>query len=65
MMIDAPEPSGRSVAVVPLGAARRSRGAAHCAPACAREGIAAEMAYRGNMKKRLEPGAMQQAQPMR
>jgi histidyl-tRNA synthetase len=52
MMIGAPEPEKPSVAVIPLG--ERAEGEAQKIVAgLRREGIATEMAYRGNMKKRL------------
>ena len=52
MMIDPPQPDAPSVAVIPLG----ERAEAHAQKIVAglrQEGIATEMAYRGNMKKRL------------
>jgi histidyl-tRNA synthetase len=52
MMIGVPEPEKPSVAVIPLG--ERAEGEAQKIVAgLRREGIATEMAYRGNMKKRL------------
>ena len=52
MMIGAPEPEKPSVAVIPLG--ERAEGEAQKIVAgLRREGIATEIAYRGNMKKRL------------
>jgi histidyl-tRNA synthetase len=52
MMIGTPEPEKPSVAVIPLG--ERAEGEAQKIVAgLRREGIATEMAYRGNMKKRL------------
>ena len=52
MMIDAPAPETSSVAVVPLGERAEAEGTRIVA-GLRREGIAADMAYRGNMKKRL------------
>ena len=52
MLIDAPEPERPSVVVVPLGE-RAERAAAGIVAGLRREGVAADMAYRGNMKKRL------------
>jgi histidyl-tRNA synthetase len=52
MMIDAPEPEKSSVAVIPLGD-RAEAEAQRIVAGLRREGIATEMAYRGNMKKRL------------
>lgn len=52
MMIDAPEPDRTSVAVIPLGE-RAEAEAQKIVAGLRREGIATEMAYRGNMKKRL------------
>ena len=52
MMIDAPAPETSSVAVVPLGERAEAEGVRIVA-GLRREGIAADMAYRGNMKKRL------------
>ena len=52
MMIDAPGPDRPSVAVVPLGE-RAEAEAQRIVAGLRREGIATEMAYRGNMKKRL------------
>jgi histidyl-tRNA synthetase len=52
MMIDAPAPETTTVAVVPLG--EKAEAAAQTIVAgLRREGVAADMAYRGNMKKRL------------
>ena len=51
-MIGAPEPEKPLVAVIPLG--ERAEAEAHRIVAgLRREGVAAELAYRGNMKKRL------------
>jgi histidyl-tRNA synthetase len=52
MMIDAPAPETSSVAVIPLGG-RAEAEAQRIVAGLRREGIATEMAYRGNMKKRL------------
>jgi histidyl-tRNA synthetase len=52
MMIAAPEPEKPSVAIVPLGE-RAEAEAQRIAAGLRREGVATEMAYRGNMKKRL------------
>jgi len=52
MMIDAPKPEVPSVAVIPLGE-RAEAEAQRIVAGLRREGIATEMAYRGNMKKRL------------
>ena len=52
MMIDAPAPEAPSVAVVPLGE-RAEAEAQRIVAGLRREGVAADMAYRGNMKKRL------------
>ena len=52
MMIGAPETEKPSVAVIPLGARAEAEGQRIVA-GLRREGIATEMAYRGNMKKRL------------
>ncbi|HEX5257421.1 MAG TPA: histidine--tRNA ligase [Sphingomicrobium sp.] len=52
MMIDAPEPERPSVVIVPLGP-RAELQAQSILTGLRREGIAADMAYRGNMKKRL------------
>lgn len=52
MMIDAPPPDRASVAVIPLGE-RAEAEAQRIVAGLRREGIATEMAYRGNMKKRL------------
>jgi histidyl-tRNA synthetase len=52
MMIDAPMPDAPSVALVPLGE-RAEAEAQRIVAGLRREGIATEMAYRGNMKKRL------------
>ena len=52
MMIDAPTPDRASVAVIPLGE-RAEAEAQRIVAGLRREGIATEMAYRGNMKKRL------------
>jgi histidyl-tRNA synthetase len=52
MMIDPPAPEKPSVAVIPLGE-RAEIEAQRIAAGLRREGIATDMAYRGNMKKRL------------
>jgi histidyl-tRNA synthetase len=52
MMIEAPAPETSSVAVVPLGERAEAEGIKIVA-GLRREGIAADMAYRGNIKKRL------------
>ena len=52
MMIDAPEPHRPSVVIVPLGERAESQATGILA-GLRREGIAADMAYRGNMKRRL------------
>jgi len=52
MMIDAPPPEAPSVAVVPLGD-RAEVEAQRIVADLRREGVATEIGYRGNMKKRL------------
>ena len=52
MMIGAPPPEAPSVAVVPLGERAESE-AQRIVAGLRREGVATDMAYRGNMKKRL------------
>jgi histidyl-tRNA synthetase len=52
MMIEAPSPEAPSVAVIPLGDRAESE-AQRIVAGLRREGVAADMAYRGNMKKRL------------
>ncbi|HEY4071318.1 MAG TPA: histidine--tRNA ligase [Sphingomicrobium sp.] len=52
MMIGAPEIERPSVVIVPLGPRAELKGQAIVA-GLRREGVAADMAYRGNMKKRL------------
>jgi histidyl-tRNA synthetase len=52
MMIDAPTPEAATVAVVPLGE-KAEAAAQGIVSGLRREGVAADMAYRGNMKKRL------------
>jgi histidyl-tRNA synthetase len=52
MMIDAPEPERPSVVIVPLGE-RAELAAEGILAGLRREGVAADMAYRGNMKKRM------------
>ena len=52
MMIGAPEPQRPGVVIVPLGPRAELQGQSILA-GLRREGVAADMAYRGNMKKRL------------
>ena len=52
MMIDAPAAETAAVAIIPLGE-RAEAEAQRVAAGLRREGVATEMAYRGNMKKRL------------
>src|SRR5690242_9959081 len=52
MMIDAPRAENPAVAVIPLGE-RAEAEAQRIVAGLRREGIATDMAYRGNMKKRL------------
>jgi histidyl-tRNA synthetase len=52
MMIDAPEPDRPDVVIIPLGD-RAQAEAQGVLAGLRREGVAADMAYRGNMKKRL------------
>jgi histidyl-tRNA synthetase len=52
MLIDAPEPERPSVVVVPLGERAELAGTGIVA-GLRREGVSTDMAYRGNMKKRL------------
>jgi histidyl-tRNA synthetase len=52
MMIDAPEPEKPTVVVVPLGE-RAEAEAPRIVAGLRREGVATDMAFRGNMKKRL------------
>jgi histidyl-tRNA synthetase len=52
MMIDAPQRDRPSVVIVPLGE-RAEAEAARVLAGLRREGVAADMGYRGNMKKRL------------
>ena len=52
MMIDAPEPEKPTIVVVPLGEQAEQAGARILTDLRA-SGIAADMAYRGNMKKRM------------
>jgi histidyl-tRNA synthetase len=52
MMIDAPPIESPDVVVVPLGARAESE-AQRIVAGLRREGVAADMGYRGNMKKRL------------
>jgi histidyl-tRNA synthetase len=52
MMIDAPEPEKPAAVIVPLGERAEAAGQ-RLLTDLRRSGVAAEMAYRGNMKKRL------------
>ena len=52
MMIDAPSRERPSVVIVPIGA-RAEEQALSIVSGLRREGVAADMAYRGNMKRRL------------
>jgi histidyl-tRNA synthetase len=52
MMIDAPAPEAATVAIIPLGE-RAEEAAGAILAGLRRQGVAADMAYRGNMKKRL------------
>jgi histidyl-tRNA synthetase len=52
MLIDAPAPEQPSVVIVPLGE-RADLAAEGILAGLRREGVAADMAYRGNMKKRM------------
>src|SRR5947209_1081753 len=52
MMIEAPQPESPSVVIVPLGE-RAEAEAQRIIAGLRREGVATDMAYRGNMKKRL------------
>jgi histidyl-tRNA synthetase len=52
MMIEAPQPETAAVVVVPLGE-RAEVAAQRIVAGLRREGVATDMAYRGNMKKRL------------
>jgi histidyl-tRNA synthetase len=52
MMIDAPKAAAPSVAIVPVGE-RAEAEAVRIVAGLRREGIAADLAYRGNVKKRL------------
>jgi histidyl-tRNA synthetase len=52
MMIDAPAPEAATVAIIPLGE-KAEEAAVTILAGLRREGVAADMAYRGNMKKRL------------
>jgi histidyl-tRNA synthetase len=52
MMIEEPEPDKPTVVIVPLGE-RAEAEAQRIVAGLRREGVAADMAYRGNMKKRL------------
>jgi histidyl-tRNA synthetase len=52
MMIEAPQPESPSVVIVPLGE-RAEAEAQRIVAGLRREGVATDMAYRGNMKRRL------------
>jgi histidyl-tRNA synthetase len=52
MMIEAPEPERPDLVLVPLGAQAEAE-AAKILAGLRREGVAADMAYRGNIKKRM------------
>ena len=52
MLIDAPEPERPEVVLIPLGEAAEAA-AQRLLAELRRQGIGADMAYRGNMKKRL------------
>ena len=52
MMIDAPEPERPDIVIVPLGEQAEKEGRKILA-GLRREGVAADMAYRGNIKKRM------------
>jgi histidyl-tRNA synthetase len=52
MMIDAPEPEAIDVALIPVGEAAEERSASLMAE-LRRRGVAVEMAFRGNLKKRM------------
>ena len=52
MMIDAPAPDRPDVVIIPLGDRAQAQAQSILA-GLRREGVAADMAYRGNMKKRL------------
>jgi histidyl-tRNA synthetase len=53
MLIDAPEPERVAVAVVPMGEAAEAA-AIKVIAGLRRSGIAADMAYKGNMKRRMQ-----------
>ena len=53
MLLDAPPESPRAVAVIPLGDAQEAA-ALDALQALRRAGVRAEMAYKGNMKRRME-----------
>lgn len=53
MLIDAPEIAGPQVAVIPMGAAAE-KAATSIIARLRRAGISCDMAYRGNMKKRMQ-----------
>ena len=52
MMIDAPEPERPDIVIVPLGEEAEKEGR-KILTGLRREGVAADMAYRGNLKKRM------------
>ncbi len=52
MMIDTPAPETTTIAVVPLGE-KAEAAALGIVAGLRREGVAADMGYRGNMKKRM------------
>jgi histidyl-tRNA synthetase len=52
MMIDAPKPERPDIVIVPLGEAAEKE-ASKILTGLRREGVAADMAYRGNIKKRM------------
>jgi histidyl-tRNA synthetase len=56
MMIDAPEPEKPDAVLIPLGAAAEAAAVGLLA-SLRRAGVAADMAYRGNMKKRMAKAA--------
>jgi histidyl-tRNA synthetase len=56
MMIGAPEPEKPEAVLVPVGGAAE-RAAVKLLADLRRQGIAAEMAFRGNMKKRMQRAA--------
>ncbi|MCM3448628.1 His/Gly/Thr/Pro-type tRNA ligase C-terminal domain-containing protein, partial [Bacillus velezensis] len=56
MLIDAPQPERPTAVLVPLGAAAESA-ATRIVAELRRQGIVADMAWRGNMKKRMAKAA--------